>query len=207
LFGRSPYENVIVNGIVLAEDGQKMSKRLRNYPDPMEVVDKYGMDALRYYLLASPVVKAQDLCFSEKGVDEVLKKVFNRLDNVLQFYLLYSSSLLTTHSSLPTSTNVLDRWILARLTETTDNMTEAFEGYELDKVVRPIGDFVEDLSTWYLRRSRDRFKGANEVDKQSALAATRFVLAQFAKLLAPVAPFFAEYLYDNVKGLNDFQSV
>jgi len=195
LFGKTPYRNVIVNGTVLAEDGQKMSKRLRNYPDPMEVVDKYGVDALRYYLLSSPAVKAQDLRFSEKGVDDVLKKVFNRLDNVLQFYLLYSSSLVTTHYPLQTSPNVLDQWILARLAETVDTMTKSFEDYELDKAVRPIGDFVEDISTWYLRRSRDRFKGVNESDKKMALETTRFVLIEFSKLIAPVAPFFAEYLY------------
>ena len=111
------------------------------------------------------------------------------------------------HYPLPTFSNILDQWILARLDEVGREMTAAFENYEIDKAVRPIGEFVEDLSTWYLRRSRDRFKGTGETDKQSALATTRFVLLQFAKLMAPIAPFFAEYLFDNVKGLNDLPSV
>jgi len=92
LFGKSPYKNVIVNGLILAGDGQKMSKRLKNYPDPMEVVGKYGADALRYYLLSSPVVRAEDLRFNERGVDEVSKKLLMRLDNVRSFYDLYTPS-------------------------------------------------------------------------------------------------------------------
>src|SRR6185369_14448329 len=90
LFGQSPYKNVIVNGIILAEDGEKMSKHLNNYPDPMILVNKYGVDSLRYYLLSSPVVAAQDLCFTEKGVDDVSKKLIQKLDNVLVFYEMYA---------------------------------------------------------------------------------------------------------------------
>ncbi len=92
LFERSPYGAVVVNGMILAENGVKMSKRLKNYPDPLEVVDKYGADALRYYLLSSPLMRGEEVCFSERGVDEVSKKIFNRLDNVLQFYLLYAEN-------------------------------------------------------------------------------------------------------------------
>ncbi|MDD5153026.1 MAG: class I tRNA ligase family protein, partial [Candidatus Pacebacteria bacterium] len=92
LFKKTPFENVIVNGLVLAEDGQKMSKKLKNYPEPGLVLNRYGADALRYYLLASPIVHAEDIAFSEKGVDEVVKKVIMRLMNVLSFYELHSGN-------------------------------------------------------------------------------------------------------------------
>ncbi len=199
LFGKSPYRNVIVNGIVLAEDGAKMSKRLKNYPDPLEVVEKYGADSLRYYLLSSPVVRGEDLRFSEKGVDEVVKKVFNRLDNVLAFYLLYASSLNAKRSTLIASHNVLDAWVTARLNQLIAEMAMALESYELDKATRPIGEFVDDLSTWYLRRSRERIKSDVLEEKEAALTTLGFVLRELSKVMAPFAPFFAEYLFQEMQ--------
>jgi len=212
LFGKSPYKNVIVNGLILASDGQKMSKRHKNYPDPMEVVGKYGADALRYYLLSSSVVRAEDLRFQEKGVDEVSKKLLMRLDNVRSFYDLYTPTQLAREKVLgsaspqpdyfpeqASSTNVLDRWILARLGELVRDTTAGFEKYELDTATRPLGAFVDDLSTWYLRRSRDRFKEDGE-DKKQALATLRYVLLTVSKVMAPVMPFFAEDLYRRVGG-------
>ncbi len=208
LFGKASYKNVIVNGIILAEDGQKMSKRLKNYPDPMEVVNKYGADALRYYLMSSPAVHAEDIRFSEKGVDEVYKKNILRLLNVFSFYSLYSSSLVASGLSraelrgysLVASSNVLDLWVLARLNELIKEVTDSLEKYELDKAARPIADFIDDLSVWYLRRSRERFKSDNEEDKKSALKTTRFVLLELAKVMAPFTPFIAEDIYKKVGG-------
>lgn len=196
LFGKSPYKNVVVNGLVLAEDGKKMSKKLQNYPDPMDVVDQYGADALRYYLLASPLVKADDLNFSEKGVAEVSRKNIGRLGNVLSFYELYKDEV--EHDADDQSKHVLDVWILARLRALTKQMTDGFEKYELDKALRPVTDFIDDLSTWYVRRSRDRFKGEDETDKKVALETTRYVLQETAKLIAPSMPFFADHLYQSV---------
>jgi isoleucyl-tRNA synthetase len=197
LFGKSPYENVVVNGTVLAENGEKMSKRLKNYPDPLYVVDKYGADSLRYYLLSSPVVHAEDLKFSEKGVDEVSKKVISRLDNVLSFYKLYQSG---NDGHITKSSNVLDLWILKRLSETIKNIGQSLEKYELDRASRPILVFIEDLSVWYLRRSRDRFKSDNKKDRDYALNTTRIVLVEFSKAIAPFLPFYAEYLYKEAGG-------
>ncbi len=198
LFGRSPYENVLVSGTVLAENGEKMSKRLKNYPDPMFVVNKYGADSLRYYLLSSPVVHAEDLKFSEKGVDEVSKKVISRLDNVLSFYKLYQGEVSDGH--IVKSNNILDLWILKRLSETIKNIGQSLEKYELDRASRPIMAFIEDLSVWYLRRSRDRFKSDNKKDKDYALNTTRIVLLEFSKSLAPFLPFYSEFLYKEVGG-------
>ncbi len=207
LFGESPFKNVIVNGIILAEDGEKMSKRLKNYPDPMIVVGKYGADSLRYYLLSSPVVAAQDLCFTEKGVDDISKKLLQRLDNVLSFFELYADENVRQVPVTNTSKNVLDRWIVARLVETHAEMTKWLDLYQIDKAVRPLMGFVDDLSTWYTRRSRDRFKSENKEDKSVALETTRYILREFSKIAAPIIPFYAEYLFGRVKAQDDKQSV
>ena len=201
LFGKSPYKNVIVNGLVLAEDGQKMSKSKGNFPDLM-LIDKYGADALRFYLLSSPLVRAQEFAFSERGVDEVAKKHIGRLMNVLSFYEMYadkkSENSSGTSSVSVVSTNPLDRWILARLAELTNEVTAGMEKYEIDRATRPFADFIDDLSTWFVRRSRDRFKAEEQAklaDKATALAITRIVLLETAKLLAPFMPFTAEDIY------------
>lgn len=192
LFGRAPYRTVITNGLVLGEDGRKMSKRLKNYPDMLYIVDRYGADALRYYLLSSPVIRGEDIAFTERGVDEITKKIILRLANVHSFYEMYADG--TPRSD--ESSNVLDRWIVCRLRELATVMTRGFEAYEIDAAVRPVGEFIEDLSTWYLRRSRDRFKGE---EKHAALATLRFVLHDLARLMAPITPFYAEHLYRAVR--------
>ena len=198
LFGISSYKNVIVNGIVLAEDGQKMSKRLKNYTDPMELVDQFSADAMRYYLLSSPVMKAEDLSFSNKGVDEVVKKVMMRLQNVFSFYEMYTSG--EKVSAGEKSKNILDKWIIARLKETTNQITNTTEKYELDRATWPINDFIDDLSTWYLRRSRDRFKSEDLTDRNSAILTTKAVILAVSKLIAPSMPFFADDLYKKIGG-------
>ncbi|KKU25562.1 MAG: Isoleucine-tRNA ligase [Candidatus Magasanikbacteria bacterium GW2011_GWA2_46_17] len=205
LFGRAPYRSVAVNGTVLAENGEKMSKRLQNYPDPMAVVEKYGADALRLYLLSSPVVRGEELRFSESAVLEVKRKVLDRLENVLAFYKLYevensksetlnSKQIPNPKSQIPNQNHVLDNWIQARLNQLVGEVTTGLENYELDKAARPIADFVDDLSTWYLRRSRERIKADGEAGR-AALQTLGFVLAELSKVMAPFTPFFAEYLY------------
>lgn len=200
LFDKPAFENVIVNGIVLAEDGKKMSKRLKNYPDPAEVIAKYGADAVRYYLMSTPVVKAENLRFTESGVDEVNKKFITILRNVLSFYELYKE-----HDAFeaPVARHVLDRWILSRLSQTLSEETAALEAYELSDATRVLQSFVTDLSTWYLRRSRDRMKTAGD-DRVQALATLRTVLETLAKMIAPFMPFLAEHVYLAVTtGAND----
>lgn len=188
------FKNVIANGIVLAEDGRKMSKHLKNYTDPYEVLEKYSADAVRYYLTTSQVMKAEDLCFSEKEVDEVFKKVILILLNVLSFYKLYAKNEIKD-LILPLE-NVLDVWIVTRLELIKKEMTEAYNEYDLPKANRPIAEFIDDLSTWYVRRSRERFKEGDE----KAVAVLRYVLMELSKLIAPVMPFLAEYLYKELKG-------
>lgn len=204
LFGRAPYKNVIVSGLVLSEDGQKMSKRLKNYPDPMEVVNRYGADALRYYLLSSSIMRGEDLNFSEKGVAEVGRKVITRLRNVHSFLALYGE---VNEEQVSASPNVLDQWIMARLQQVALEMTEAIERYELDAATRPIGAFIDDLSTWYVRRSRERMKGDDEADRSAAHHTLRTVLRELSKLLAPITPFYAEELYQALRRPEDPESV
>ncbi len=202
LFNKNAFQNVIVNGIVLAEDGKKMSKRLQNYPDPMEIVEKYGADALRLYLLSSPVMQSENLSFSEAGVDEMAKKNIGRLNNVLSFYKLYEDK--TGRGNR--STNILDRWILARLNGLIQETAKGYEKYELDKATRPLASFIDDLSVWYLRRSRDRFKEEGK-EKIEALATLRYVLYTLSIITAPAMPFIAEEIFRGVRNSGDPQSV
>ncbi len=203
LFGKSPYENVIVNGLALAEDGKKMSKSLRNYPDPMELVARVGADSMRYYLLTAPIVRSEDLNFSEKEAMELQRKNIGRLHNVLAMYEMYADGT----AAAATSTNVLDRWIIARLNQLILESTAGYKAYELDKANRPIVDFIDDLSVWYLRRSRERLKGADGADTKATLATLRFALRELAKVMAPAMPFYAEYLYQAVKAAGEPESV
>jgi isoleucyl-tRNA synthetase len=203
LFGKSPYKKVVVNGLVLAEDGQKMSKSKKNYPDLRIILDKYGADALRYFLMSSAVVKAQDVVFSEKGVDEVVKKHIGRLNNVVSFYEMYAKA----NDPVIDSKHPLDKWILNRLNELGSDITKCLEKYEIDKAARPFADFIDDLSTWYIRRSRDRFKGGDKADREASLSTTRTVLLELSKYLAPFMPFLAEDIYSRIKGAGDMESV
>ena len=172
LFGVSPYKNVITNGLMLAEDGKKMSKKLKNYPDPTEMINKYGADTLRFYMLASPIIKGEDLNFTEKHVAELSRKNLGRLDNVLSFYDLFKDTA-PHEATIEDSPHVLDRWIHVRLHELIEEVTLGYESYELDRATKPITDFIDDLSTWYVRRSRDRVKGEDVVDRTHALGSLR----------------------------------
>lgn len=204
LFGRSPYQNVIVNGLILAEDGKKMSKRLQNYPDPMLIADRYGADTMRFYMLASSVVRGEDLNFSESGVAELARKNIGRLHNVLAFFELYEGA---QTAACTTSSHVLDRWLYARVAALTAEVTAGFENYELDRAARPITEFIDDLSTWYLRRSRDRVKGADAADRAATLGTLRYALKTLALVAAPVMPFYADHLYRAVRAEDDPESV
>ena len=204
IFGSHSFQNVIANGIVKAEDGKKMAKRLKNYPDPMDIMEKYGSDALRAYLSATPVMAAEDLNFSEAGVQESLRKNIMVLWNVYKFYEMFAVED-SGKIKAGVSQNVLDRWIIEKLHNLVKEMTEAMENYNLPKAMRPITNFVDELSTWYLRRSRDRFKSEDAADRQNALATTQHVLVELAKLMAPFMPFMAENLWQKASD-HDFKN-
>ena len=210
LFDKSPYKNVIVNGLVLAEDGKKMSKRLKNYPDPNVMLDTYGADAIRLYMIYSPVVKAESLKFSENGVKQLMRDLLIPWWNAYSFFVTYANVDGFADAVLvrPDSANVLDRWIVSSMETLVADVTAAMDAYDLQKSVRPFVKFVEDLTNWYIRRSRRRFwKSQNDGDKLSAYRTLRYVLVQLAKVSAPFTPFIAEEIYRNLKGEGDPDSV
>lgn len=194
------FKNVIVNGIVLAEDGQKMSKRLKNYPDPSYIMDQYGSDSLRLYLASSPVMKAEDLRFSEKEVAQIRRKVFLILWNMFSFLKLYANLKPMTLSELenfkPSSSHVMDRWALSLTHSTLDQVTKYLDAYDLVRSSRAIMNLINELSTWYLRRSRDRLREDKTSQKTFA-----YILALTSQMLAPFAPFMTEFIFQNLVDL------
>ena len=210
LFDQSPYRNVVVNGLVLAEDGKKMSKRLKNYPDPNLMLDTYGADAIRLYMIDSPVVKAESLKFSENGVKQILRDLLIPWWNAYSFFVTYANvdGFHDKEVVYPESANVLDRWIVSSMETLIADVTAAMDVYDLQKSVRPFVKFIEDLTNWYIRRSRRRFwKSTDDGDKLCAYRTLRYVLVQLAKVAAPFTPFIAEEIYTNLKGESDPESV
>lgn len=205
LFGKSPFRNVVVNGLVLAEDGHKMSKRLKNYPDPMDVMNQYGADALRLCLLSSPVVKAEDLRFSENAVREVMRTVILPLWNAYSFLVTYARVdgwRPPPGPALPppAPANVLDRWILSQFEACTADIRQSMDGYDLQKASTRFVTFIDDLTNWYIRRSRRRFwKTTNDADKDEAYRTLHAVLVGLCKLAAPFIPFATEAMYRNLR--------
>lgn len=196
------FQNVIVNGIVLAEDGKKMSKRLKNYPDPMDVIEKYSADALRLYLLSSPVVAAENLNFSERELSDMSRNMFRMLWNSYSFFTTYTSiDNWEPKKDTKLSENILDKWILSELQILIQEVDRAMQVYELNKATRAFAPFIDNLSNWYIRRSRDRFwKSEDDSDKQNAYQTLYDVLVTLAKVMAPFTPFLAEEIYKNLTG-------
>ena len=155
------FKNVICLGHVLDAKGKKMSKSVGNVIEPWSVIDKYGVDALRYFMFTVNA-PGDSKNFDERMVDEIVKKNLGRLNNVLAFYKLYADGTARDDKS----EHVLDRWIVARLNQLVEEATNGFENYKLDAAARPLAGFIDDLSVWYLRRSRDRFKEEGD-DKES----------------------------------------
>jgi isoleucyl-tRNA synthetase len=208
LFGKSPFKNVVVNGLILAEDGKKMSKSLKNYPDPNEVLDRHGADALRLYMINSPVVKAEELRFAEKGVTEVVRKILLRWWNSYAFFVNYANVDGFTPSPDPhgrhapeNSPNLLDQWILSRLNSLIRNTEREMEGYRLYNVVPHLLAFVEELTNTYIRFNRSHFwaEGMPD-DKRFAYETLYHVLITLSKVMAPFAPFLSETIFLNLKG-------
>ncbi|HEY4505715.1 MAG TPA: class I tRNA ligase family protein [Candidatus Paceibacterota bacterium] len=203
LFDNVAFKNVISTGNVLAGDGTKISKSKGNYTDPLLLLDRVGADAFRYYLMSSVVMQSEDTLFKDEEVKEVHNRLVNMLWNSFVFYELYADG--TEASS--DSKYILDKWIISRFNALVLEVTLAMESYNMVRATRPFRDFVSDLSTWYIRRSRDRLKEDDMDDKKSALATTRYIFKELAKLIAPVMPFIAEDIYQKVRSSADPLSV
>ena len=222
LFKKPAFKNVVVNGLVLAEDGRKMSKRLKNYPDPNYLLDAYGADALRLYLINSPVVRAEDLRFSEEGVKQCMRDFLIPLWNAYSFFVTYANvdgwkpeevasveervssvdgdKASSTRHPTPATRPLLDRWVLSCLDRLTQEVTTAMDDYDLQQAVRPFVHFIEDLTNWYIRRSRRRFwKSTDDADKAQAYATLYEVLLTLSKIAAPFVPFISEEIFKNLR--------
>ena len=192
IFDKAPFENVVTTGTILAEDGQKISKSKNNFTDPMILIEKYGVDALRFYLMSSPLMNAENLNFSDKGVDEVYKRVILIAYNALRFYEMGEGQKI---SGKPVIKDVTDKWIVSRLNEFGIISKKYLEEYDTVRMCGELRRFVEDLSTWYIRVNRDRF----EEDKNTRKV-LGYVLVEFSKIIAPILPFVSESIYQSIEG-------
>ncbi|XP_050714886.1 isoleucine--tRNA ligase, cytoplasmic-like [Eriocheir sinensis] len=209
LFGKPPFKNLIVNGLVLAEDGQKMSKRKKNYPDPMEVVDEYGADALRLYLTNSPAVRGENLRFKKSEVLALMKEVFVPWLNAYRFFVQqvhrYEKEegerfLFKGDASMGLSANVMDRWILSFTQSLLGAVHKEMAAYRLYNVTPRLVKFVDNLTNWYVRFNRRRLKGdGGKEDCLRALDTLCAVLLCMVRVMAPFTPFITETMYQNLR--------
>lgn len=199
LFDQPAFQNVICSGWVVAADGEKLSKRKKNYAPMDEIFDQYGVDTLRFFMASSPIVNGEDVRFSVGYLRDVQRNVFMTLNNVYSFYKLYADvDGWTPEKPLlePEGTNVLDRWMIARLNQAIKEVTDSLEDYRLDKAARPIAELLDDISNWFVRRSRRRFwKAEDDSDKQQAYNTLHYVILRTCQLLAPFSPFLADYIW------------
>lgn len=217
LHDKPAFQNCIVNGLVLASDGKKMSKSLRNYTDPVKVISSFGADALRLFLMNSNAVKADDLKYSDEGVRDVLKGILIPLWNSYSFYVTYANIDNFTPSPIvfekeaeffKTLLNPLDRWILSVTEQLVQKVTTAMDEYDLAKAIEPIVGYIDELNNWYIRRSRRRFwKSENDSDKSQAYETLYRALKKFILVAAPVIPFITENIWQNIKQKTDPDSI
>ena len=216
LFDKPAFENVIVNGLVLASDGKKMSKSLRNYTDPALVIQQFGADALRLFLMHSAAVKADDLKYSDDGVRDVLKGILIPLWNSYSFFITYANidgiqcegKYFSNGKNVALPDNPLDRWILSVTQKMVKDTTEAMDAYDLSRAIDPIVSFIDQMNNWYIRRSRRRFwKSENDGDKHEAYETLYAALKTFSLVAAPVIPFITESIWQNIRLKDDAASV
>lgn len=208
LYDKPPFKNLVVNGLVLAEDGKKMSKRLKNYPEPHKVVDENGADALRLYLINSPVVRAEKLEFKEENVREVVRNIFIPWYNVYRFFISSArrwhkdtGKVFKPDSKVHTkTTNSMDLWILSSLQTLIKNVKEEMRKYYLSTVIPNLIHFIDQLSKWYVRMNKNRLKGdQGEEECELALCTLYHVLFDCCRIMAPFTPFITENMYQNLK--------
>lgn len=201
LFDKPAFKNVIVNGMVLAADGKKMSKSLKNFTPPDELIEKFGADALRLYLINSGLVKAEEQRFTDDGVKDMVRRVLLPWYNSFKFFNTYAAlDNWTMDKHNASSDNITDRWILSKLQTLTKNVTREMEGYKLYNVVPSLFSFIDDLTNWYIRLNRRRFwEEGLETDKASAYTTLYRTIKTISTLMAPFAPFLSEHIFQELK--------
>lgn len=196
LFDRPAFSTCVGHGIVLGDDGQKMSKSLRNYPDPMNVFETYGADAMRWYLLSSPILRGGDFSVTEAGIRETVRQVALPLWNTWYFLSLYANAEGATGKWSTASTNVLDRYVLAKTHDLIDDLTDQLDAYDLSEACATIRSFLDAMTNWYVRRSRDRFWSGD----QGAIDTLHTVLHVLCRVIAPLQPLLAEEIFRGLTG-------
>lgn len=200
LFKKPAFKNVLVNGILLAEDGNKMSKSLKNYPDPELVIGKFGADAVRLYMLHSPAVRGEDLRFAERGVEHILRQALIPFWNSYVFLAMYAKIYHWHPHSIGKPDCLIDRWILSMTQKLIRDVEEGMDVYELNRAVEPLVGFVDQLTNWYIRRCRTRFwADADTPDRRQAFETLYTVLLQLAKVSAPFIPFLSDAIYQELR--------
>lgn len=203
LFDRPPFQSCICHGVVLDENGQKLSKRLRNYPSPEEVFDTYGADALRWFLVSSPILRGHDLQIDREGhaIREVVRLVLKPIWNAYYFFCLYANSESVTASLRTDSTQLLDRYILAKTGALVRTLEQHMDAYDIPGACAEITSFIDALNNWYIRRSRERFWGdATAPDQRDAYDTLYTVLATLAQVASPLLPLVCEEVYRGLTG-------
>ncbi|MES2006810.1 MAG: class I tRNA ligase family protein [Patescibacteria group bacterium] len=199
LFGKSSFKAVVSTGTILAADGSKMSKSKGNYTDPLLMMHQFGADALRFYLMGSVVMSGEDLNFRDEDVREAHNRVVGMLWNCYKFFELYKNEY-DPNVKAGESTHALDLWVRSRLNQTTLKMTECFDTFDTPGACKALRTLIDDYSTWYVRRSRERARGEDQADKLVALAVQHDALLTIARLAAPLMPFVAESIWSEVGG-------
>jgi len=202
LWQKPAFYNCITNGIVLTADGKKMSKSERNYTDPMELVNLYGADSLRFAMMNSAVVRAEDLRFSEESIKDVLKGLIIPLWNAYSFFVTYANldGYVCSQTPFDELENPLDRWIISASQGLVDAVTTAFDAYDIQRACSYFSPFIDDLNNWYIRRSRRRFwRSESDRDKKQAYDTLYRVLMTFIKVTAPIIPFTSEEIFQNLR--------
>jgi isoleucyl-tRNA synthetase len=209
IFSKPAFKNVVVNGIILAEDGNKMSKRLKNYPDPNDVINELGADSIRLYMMHSPATRAEDLRFSKKGVESTLRLILLPFWNSYVFLATYANIYNYRPSILENKPNaIIDRWILSKINKLIENVDLELDKYEISKAIDPIVDFVDNLTNWYIRRSRARFWSDEDTqDRKDAFNTLYYVILTLAKVIAPFTPFISENIFLELRDDTMAQSV
>jgi isoleucyl-tRNA synthetase len=210
LFEKPSFLNAVTTGTIAGSDGKKMSKSLGNFTDPNILIDKYGADTFRFYLMQSVLMEGENLNFSDKDLETIYKGMFRMLWNSYSFFVLYANidNFSPKESYIPNSKNILDKWIISELHLLIKNFNQQMEGYQLHRAARLIPEFIDNLSNWYIRRSRKRFwKSENDNDKKQAYQTLWVVLVEFSKVLAPFCPFIAEEIYKNLTDSKEDNSV
>lgn len=210
LFDKPAFDNAISSGWIVAADGEKLSKRKKNYAPMDEIFDQYGVDSLRFLISSSPLVNGEDTRFSVDFLRDVQRKVFMTLYNSYTFYQLYAEVDGWKPSKTleePKSDNLIDQWMISRVNQAVGEVTDSLENYRLDRATRPINDLLDDLSNWFVRRSRRRFwKSQDDLDKQQAYQTLHYCLLRTCQLLAPFAPFLTDHLWGKLVEGTDLPS-